>query len=134
MKQVVLIALGANLPSHAGSPEQSLADAVDMFSEYGFEDVVTSRFYRTPCFPKGAGPEYVNAAAKVVVDAPAEAVLSRLHEIEAHFGRERQQRWGQRSLDLDLIAMGDIVCPDLETYQAWHDLPPEAQRQEAPDQ
>ncbi|MEM7732961.1 MAG: 2-amino-4-hydroxy-6-hydroxymethyldihydropteridine diphosphokinase [Pseudomonadota bacterium] len=134
MKQVLLIALGANLPSHAGPPEQSLADSVKFFPRYGFEDVKASRLYRTPCFPPGAGPDYINCAAIAAIDDTAEAVLSRLHAIEAEFGRERRQRWGQRSLDLDLIAMGDAVRPDLETYQAWRDLPPEAQRQEAPEQ
>ncbi|MEO0772074.1 MAG: 2-amino-4-hydroxy-6-hydroxymethyldihydropteridine diphosphokinase [Pseudomonadota bacterium] len=134
MKQVVLIALGANLPSEAGPPEQTLADSLTRMSECGFQEVTPSRFYRTPCFPPGAGPDYVNAAATALVEAGANEVLSRLHGIEAEFGRERQQRWGQRSLDLDLIAMGDAVRPDLETFRAWRDLPVDAQRQEAPGQ
>ncbi len=133
MKQVVLVALGANLPSHAGPPERTLAESVKKFSEYGFEDVKTSRLFHTPCFPPGAGPDYVNAAAIASIEAGSDVILSHLHAIEAEFGRERQQRWGQRSLDLDLIAMGDAVCPDLETYQVWRDLPPEAQRQDIPD-
>ncbi|MEO0370370.1 MAG: 2-amino-4-hydroxy-6-hydroxymethyldihydropteridine diphosphokinase [Pseudomonadota bacterium] len=134
MKQVVLIALGANLPSHAGSPEQSLAEALNRFSENGFEEVNASRFFRTPCFPPGAGPDYVNAAVTAHAEGTAASILERLHSIEAEFGRQREQRWGQRSLDLDLIGMGEAVLPDVETYMRWRDLPPEAQRQEAPGQ
>ncbi|MEM6588037.1 MAG: 2-amino-4-hydroxy-6-hydroxymethyldihydropteridine diphosphokinase [Pseudomonadota bacterium] len=126
--------MGANLPSHAGQPERSLADALQKFSEYGFEDVKTSRLFRTPCFPPGAGPDYVNSAAMATAEGPAEVILTHLHDIEAEFGRERQQRWGQRSLDLDLIALDDAVRPNLETYERWRDLSPEAQRQDAPDQ
>ena len=46
-----------------------------------------------------------------VADAP-EAVLARLHAVEAEFGRRREARWGARTLDLDLIAAGDRVLPD----------------------
>lgn len=47
-------------------------------------------------------------------------------------GRTRGVRWGTRTLDLDLIACGDAVLPDLTTYLHWRDLPLEAQMQAAP--
>ena len=49
-------------------------------------------------------------------------------------GRERVQRWGQRTLDLDLIASGDLVLPNGEIHQYWRDLPLEQQMSTAPDQ
>ncbi len=42
--------------------------------------------------------------------------------IEAEFGRERRQRWGQRTLDLDLLAVGDLVLPDPATQTGWREL------------
>lgn len=94
-----------------------------------------SRLYRTPCFPAGAGPDYVNAAAVVTwrnVIEPA-ALLAAIHRIEAEFGRERLQRWGMRTLDIDLIAVGDSVLPDPATWKMWKDLPPAGQARRAPD-
>ncbi|MDT8328901.1 MAG: 2-amino-4-hydroxy-6-hydroxymethyldihydropteridine diphosphokinase, partial [Roseovarius sp.] len=90
--------------------------------------------YRTPCFPAGAGPDYVNGAAVLEFAGNAQDVLALLHRVEAAFGRERVRRWGQRTLDLDLIAMGNQVLPDAETFAAWHDLAPDAQIARAPDQ
>lgn len=81
-----------------------------------------SRFYATPCFPAGAGPDYVNAAVAVQTTLTAPEVLAVLHGIEARFGRTRDRRWGGRTLDLDLIAMGDKVLPDLETWSHWYNL------------
>ena len=56
-----------------------------------------------------------------------------LHDIESLFGRARDVRWGQRSLDLDLLALGDVVQPDATVFQVWHDLEIEAQKRTAPD-
>jgi 2-amino-4-hydroxy-6-hydroxymethyldihydropteridine diphosphokinase len=64
---------------------------------------------------------------------PADVVLSTLHSIEADFGRERTVRWGQRTLDLDLIAVGDLVQPDLDAFNHWRNLPIENQKVHTPD-
>jgi 2-amino-4-hydroxy-6-hydroxymethyldihydropteridine diphosphokinase len=101
----------------------------------GITGLVASRLYRTPCFPSGAGPDYVNAAfaAEVPGDMTPEAVLSLLHKVEAEMGRTRDTRWGMRTLDLDLIAFGDTVLPDAATQDHWRALPQETQRIAAPD-
>ena len=48
-------------------------------------------------------------------------------------GREREQRWGQRTLDLDLIAFDDLVLPDPQTHQRWRGLSLEQQIGTTPD-
>ena len=53
--------------------------------------------------------------------------------MEATVGRERTERWGMRTLDLDLIACGRLVMPDRATHDAWRGLAPESQRIAAPD-
>ena len=95
-----------------------------------------SRFYHTPCFPPGAGPDYINAAAEIGIAGGPEDALALLHKIEAAFDRDRAcgQRWGRRTLDLDLLAAGDAVRPDAETHARWRGLPLEAQMREAPDE
>lgn len=130
----VLVALGANLPSGGARPAETVLAAFKALSKAGLDVVVTSRLWRTPCFPPGAGPDYVNAAA--VIAAPGltpQEILVRLHGIEAEFGRERLGRWAGRTLDLDLIAVGELVLPDAPEQTRWRDLAPGAQARLAPD-
>jgi len=128
-----LIALGGNMPSEKGAAAVTLRLALARLEAHGCALQAVSRFFSTPCFPPGAGPDFVNAAAVVTCRGGAEDMLALLHEVEAEFGRERVTRWGQRTLDLDLIAMGDAVLPDVETYGMWRDLPPDEQGTRAPD-
>lgn len=132
--QVCLVALGGNLPRDGCMPEQTLAAAIDDLTAAGAGVLAVSRFFRTPCFPAGAGPDYVNAALVMKrAGSPAE-VLRLLHAVEEKHDRERNRRWAGRTLDLDLIACGGQVLPDAETQSHWRDLPLELQMQQAPDQ
>lgn len=130
-----LVAFGANLPFDGMAPFETLWKAVSALREEGLAPLGVSRFFATPCFPPGAGPDYVNAAA--VLDCGGEddlaSILTRLHAVEARFGRERTQRWGMRTLDIDLLAMGDSVLPDPQTQDRWRLLPPEMQVRTTPD-
>ena len=129
----MLLALGANLASVVGSPVDSLRAALKMLSSNGVAIRAVSPLYSTPAFPAGNGPDYVNAAARISADMSPAAMLDLLHRIEGEMGRERLQRWGQRTLDLDLIACDDMVLPDRETHAAWRNLPPEEQVQRTPE-
>ena len=130
-----LVAFGSNLPEAGQPPEATISAAIAQLALLGAADLRVSRMFRSPCFPPGAGPDYVNAAASMTWRhaVPASEILANLHEIEARFGRERQQRWGMRTLDLDLLALGDSVLPDAATQDHWRNLPADAQRRLAPD-
>lgn len=131
----LLVALGANQPFERWTPDQLVPEAARQIAlEFGGA-LRLSALYRTPCFPVGAGPDYVNAAALVTVPRPvaADQALQTLHQIEARFGRQRITRWGARTLDVDLLAMGDAVLPDLAEQGRWRTLPPEDQARVAPD-
>lgn len=93
-----------------------------------------SRLYRTPAWPPGAGPDFVNAAVVLHCRGALGGVLSRLHAQEAAAGRVRGARWAPRVLDLDLLGAGNRVAPDLDVIKHWMHLPPQAQTVEAPDQ
>jgi len=126
--------LGGNLTSHIGDPVVTLKSALLTLGDVNLTVKKVSRFFRTPCFPAGAGPDFVNAAALVESDLSAPEILARLHEVEATFGRERKSRWAGRTLDIDLIGGEEVILPDRETYEAWRDLPLEDQMKQAPDQ
>lgn len=128
----ILLALGSNLASLSGSPATTLRAALSGLEEMGASIRAVSPFYSTPAFPAGNGPDYVNAAARISANWTAEEALSRCHEIEAELGRERLQRWGQRTLDIDLIAMADTVLPDAQTHATWRELPLEDQQRLTP--
>ena len=130
-----IVALGANLPSSAGDPSHALHEAVAILhAEPDISIVAVSRTWHTPAFPAGSGPDYANAAALIRTGLAAPVVLDRLHGIEARFGRDRSAgRWSARVLDLDLIALDDLILPDAETLRHWIDLPLARQQVETPD-
>lgn len=127
------IALGVNTPSAAGGPAATLLAALAELAARGLAPVAVSRFYRTPAFPPGTGADFVNAAALLRTAEAPEAILAMLHAIEAGFGRERRQRWGARTLDLDLLFVGDHVAPDSAGLARWIDMAPQEQARVAPD-
>lgn len=131
-----LVALGANLPVDALLPEQIITSAFDFLCTSGVEVKNKSRLFKTPAFPKGSGPDYVNAAAVLDIpsDLTAQALLLHLHAVEARFGRLRDTRWGRRTLDIDLLALGGLVLPDPATQSHWRSLPPADQARLTPDQ
>lgn len=133
---IALVAFGGNIASLGCSPQQAILAALRTLPTRGFAIAKVSRLYHTPCFPPGSGPDYVNAAAALHLPAGVtpQEVLDQLHVIEAEFGRERTQRWGMRTLDIDLLAMGDLVLPDAATQTQWRTMPPEMQRRETPSQ
>ena len=118
-----LISLGANV----ASPGRSLAEVLEsaLESVAGREGITLrcrSRWFRTPAYPPGSGPDFVNAAAVLETSLDPERVLAALHGAEAELGRvrtERLMRWAPRVCDLDLIAMEDAVLPDRETLARW---------------
>ncbi len=104
-----------------------MRQATKRITELGILVRRKSQFYRTPCFPPGTGPDYVNAAIRVETQLSPGALLHVLHDIEHEFGRARKQRWGMRTLDLDILLFDDLVLPDQDTFDRWHDLPIEEQ-------
>lgn len=129
----VLICLGSNDFSKFGDLTQTVQKAMLLIGELSTIPARRSGLYRTPAFPPGAGPDFVNAAVAIWTVLSPEVLLGRLHEIEALAGRERRKRWGQRTLDLDLVAVDDIVCPDRKVFDYWQSLDASAQQIQAPD-
>lgn len=129
----LLVALGSNVTSGHGSPYQTLWSCLETLSKKGLRISSISRFYQSPAFPAGAGPDFVNIVCIISASQPEGEILAEFHRIEAEFDRVRQVRWGARTLDIDLLAAGQVIRPDRETLQAWVGLPAAQQRTEAPD-
>lgn len=100
---MILLGLGANLPSSAGPPAATLRAALEELARSGTVSLAVSRFYRTAAWPDPHDPPFVNAVARIETTLPPGALLCRLHDIEAKFGRQRGLRNAPRTLDLDLL-------------------------------
>lgn len=132
--QEYLIAFGGNQDEDPKKIIDIIKLSINELASSGIVLDAMSPFYRTPCFPEGVGHDYVNAASRFFSDKTAESVLDILHRVEAACGRQRLQRWGTRSLDLDLIAAGNQVWPDARTQNEWMNLPLGEQMKIAPKQ
>jgi 2-amino-4-hydroxy-6-hydroxymethyldihydropteridine diphosphokinase len=127
-----LVALGSNLDFGDEGSSDILDTAFAALEARGVVIRRRSKYYSTPAFPAGAGPDFVNAAAAIDWAGDASSLLVQLHAVEAELGRTRAKRWGARTLDLDLIAMGQQVLPDAQTHRYWRNLPLEAQKTDVP--
>lgn len=105
MKAVV--ALGANLEE----PEAAVELAITLL-EQSTNLIARSSLYSTK--PVGGPPQqdYVNAVCIIESDLPARDLLALLHGIEKSMGRVREERWGPRVIDLDLIAYGALLLEE----------------------
>ena len=108
---VAVVALGANL----GERERTLEEAVRDIARLPLVDAITvSRPVESVAVtvdgPDEEAPAYLNAVALVTTRLAPSVLLALLHRIEAAHGRERRERWGDRTLDLDLIAYGDVIA------------------------
>lgn len=132
MPNDILLAIGGNLTSSVGRPVKTIRAAMQALEANGATIRTISSFYSTAAFPKGSGPDFVNAAAWISADWTPQKTLEIFHQIEASMDRVRLKRWGQRTLDLDLIACGNLVLPDAQTHAHWRDLTLAQQMREAP--
>jgi 2-amino-4-hydroxy-6-hydroxymethyldihydropteridine diphosphokinase len=106
------VGLGGNV-GDAAATLRAAFDALDRLP--GTRLLRASRLYRTPAWGVEAQPDFVNAAALLETTLEARGLLDGLLDIERAFGRERRERWGPRTLDLDLLLYGDarIDAPGL---------------------
>ena len=111
-----VVALGANL----GDRRATLDQAVALIEAEIGPVVARSAWLETPAMihpddPAQSYPEFLNGGVLVQTNLAAGAILAALHRIEARLGRDRSRetaRWRPRLIDLDLIALEDLVVDD----------------------
>jgi 2-amino-4-hydroxy-6-hydroxymethyldihydropteridine diphosphokinase len=108
---VAAVGLGGNL----GDVAATLHDAMHALDALpGTRLARASRLYRTPAWGNTAQPDFVNAAALLETQLDVRDLLDALLDVERRFGRDRElgERWGPRTLDLDLLLYGDAVIDE----------------------
>jgi 2-amino-4-hydroxy-6-hydroxymethyldihydropteridine diphosphokinase len=132
----VVLALGSNL----GDRLATLQGGIDALgAEPGLENVAVSPVYETAPVGGPAQPDYLNAVLVAATSLPPRAVLDRARAAEAARGRVRGERWGPRTLDVDVIVYGSEISDDpgltlphpraherAFVLAPWHDVDPGA--------
>ena len=104
----IYIGMGSNL----ATPEAQLRSAIDALAQLPQSRLVrTSAFYQSDSLLPGQ-PRYTNAVAALDSDLAPLALLDALQAIENDQGRERLERWGPRTLDLDILLFGDRLIDE----------------------
>ncbi|MFE6690732.1 2-amino-4-hydroxy-6-hydroxymethyldihydropteridine diphosphokinase [Streptomyces sp. NPDC057743] len=134
-----VISLGSNL----GNRLETLQGAVDALEDTpGVRVKAVSPVYETEPWGVEAGsqPSYFNAVVLIKTTLPPESLLERGHAIEEAFERVRDERWGPRTIDVDILTYQNVVSDDPRltlphpraherafVLVPWHDVDPEAE-------
>ncbi|AIR99720.1 2-amino-4-hydroxy-6-hydroxymethyldihydropteridine diphosphokinase [Streptomyces glaucescens] len=137
--QRAVLSLGSNL----GNRLETLQGAVDALEDTpGVRIKAVSPVYETEPWgvEPGTQPSYFNAVVVVKTTLPPSSLLERAHAVEEAFNRVRDERWGPRTLDVDIVAYADLVSDDPKltlphpraherafVLAPWHDVDPDAQ-------
>jgi len=109
--RVATLSLGGN----EGDVMKAFRLALDSLAATpGVEVVARSRVWRTPPWGKTDQPDFLNMAAALRTRLSARALLERCQDIEREGGRQRHERWGPRTLDIDIITFGDAAINEPE--------------------
>jgi 2-amino-4-hydroxy-6-hydroxymethyldihydropteridine diphosphokinase len=117
----VFIGIGGNVADPFwGPPLAVLTAATAALGSHGIAVLRRSRWYLSAAVPASDQPPCTNAVLEVAPDREPEALLQALHAVEAAFGRRRGAANAARTVDLDLVAYGDLVRADPHGLQLPH--------------
>ena len=102
---IVYLALGSNVGDRAGWLEKGI---VEISKNAG---LVTKRssVYQTAAWGKTDQPAFLNCVIELITERTPEELLAINHVIESAAGRQRTEKWGARTLDIDILLHDDLV-------------------------
>ncbi|MBL4679031.1 MAG: 2-amino-4-hydroxy-6-hydroxymethyldihydropteridine diphosphokinase [Mucilaginibacter sp.] len=108
----VFLLLGSNL----GNRKLFLDKAIEHVSAGIAPVEKVSSVYETQSWGKTDEPDYLNQVILLKTDLPAKAILHKILAIEQELGRVREERWGSRVIDIDILFYSDAIIdePDLK--------------------
>ncbi|MEE2705199.1 MAG: 2-amino-4-hydroxy-6-hydroxymethyldihydropteridine diphosphokinase [Pseudomonadota bacterium] len=106
---MIIIAFGANLNSHVGSPMVTIKSAISALQSRGIIFVKYSRFFETTPVPPSNNRNYINSVAIIETQMNPYELLNACHEVELMYGRERSYKNSPRTIDIDILAYNNIV-------------------------
>ena len=106
---LVHLGLGSNLDHPCEQLQQGLRVIETRLPLRSFQ---CSPFYQSPPMGGMEQPDYINAVCKFHTEMTAHELLAALRLIEDERGRQRKEHWGSRTLDIDILLMGNVVSQD----------------------
>lgn len=108
-----VVALGANLGDREATLDAAIAElrALPLTENVRVAPPITSVAVKLDG-PDAEAPRYLNTVAVLTTRLAPSVLLGALHEIEQRHGRVRLERWGDRTLDLDIVSFGDVRSAD----------------------
>lgn len=107
------------LGSNEGDRHKWLSDALKQINERCGRVVLQSSIYQTAAWGIEEQPDFLNLAVMVETQLSAIELLGCVREIENNLGRQRKLKWGQRTLDIDILFYDDYIV-DLEELKIPH--------------
>ena len=104
MKRIFLL-LGGNL----GDRQHYLAEAIRLISSEIAPVLLKSSVYETQSWGKTDAPDYLNQVVMVRTYMSAQNILKKILEIEQQLGRRREEKWGSRTIDIDILFYGQEI-------------------------
>ena len=101
----VYLLLGSNL----GDRELFLQEAIQYIENEIAPIVKISSVYETQSWGKTDAPDYLNQVILVQTNIPPQTILKKILDIEIVLGRRREEKWGSRTIDIDILFYGDAV-------------------------
>ncbi|HWZ14842.1 MAG TPA: 2-amino-4-hydroxy-6-hydroxymethyldihydropteridine diphosphokinase [Mucilaginibacter sp.] len=101
----VFLLLGSNL----GDRQLFLKKAIDLIENDIAPLSKASSIYETQSWGKTDAPDYLNQVILLKTNLPAQAVLQKILNIEQALGRQREEKWGSRTIDIDILFYGELV-------------------------
>lgn len=97
------------LGGNSGTPETTLPRALELLAAAGLRIGARSALYRTPPWGPVPQPDYVNQVVEVFPEGTPEALLALVLDVERRLGRDRtrEERFGPRRIDIDILLFGD---------------------------
>ena len=128
------IALGSNLETENMDRLEILNKALEYFPMFSISLIKVSSFWESKSYPDKNQPNFINAVSEVQSILNPHQTLCSLKKIEIILGRKINSRWGNRVIDLDILAAGSLILPNLRIFNKWLKMPLQHQIQNQPKQ
>jgi 2-amino-4-hydroxy-6-hydroxymethyldihydropteridine diphosphokinase len=108
MTDGIYLLLGSNI----GDRRKMISDACKLIGELAGEIAKYSGIYETEAWGKTSQPEFLNQVIEISSELTPQQLLTTLQQIENKLGRIRHVKWGERTIDIDILYYGNLILQD----------------------